>query len=356
MKQYGFEDKLIDIEPYIPGEQSESPGLIKLNTNENPFPPSPAVGAALAAFDADELLRYPSPDARELRAAVAEYHGVSAGRVFVGNGSDEVLACAFRAFFNARLPVVFPDITYSFYPVWCRLFGIPYREIPLDDDFRIRAEGYAEPNGGVVLCNPNAPTSIGESAAFIEGIVRSNQSSVVIADEAYGEFGGESALGLTEKYANLLVTRSFSKARSLAGLRIGYAVGSELLIGRLTAVKDSFNSYTTDRVAIAAGVAALKDEAYYRAKLVELTALRDTYAALFRERGFAVADSKTNFLFMRHESRKAADLYRWLKEKNILVRYFAKPRIDDYLRVTVGTDEQMGVLADALEECVRGEA
>ncbi|MDR1067761.1 MAG: aminotransferase class I/II-fold pyridoxal phosphate-dependent enzyme, partial [Clostridiales Family XIII bacterium] len=244
MKHYGFEDNLIDIEPYIPGEQSESPGLIKLNTNENPFPPSPAVAAALANFDADELLRYPSPDARELKAALAEYHGVNAERVFIGNGSDEVLAFAFRAFFNARLPVLFPDITYSFYPVWCWLFGIAYNEVPLDDDFRVCANDYAKPNGGIVICNPNAPTSIGEGAACIEAIVRENPGSVIIADEAYVEFGGESVLGLTEKYANLVVTRSFSKARSLAGLRIGYAVGSELLTAKLTAVKDSFNSYT----------------------------------------------------------------------------------------------------------------
>ncbi|MDR2611176.1 MAG: aminotransferase class I/II-fold pyridoxal phosphate-dependent enzyme [Clostridiales Family XIII bacterium] len=348
MASAGFTDKLINIEPYIPGEQSASPGLIKLNTNENPFPPSPAVSAAIARVSGDELARYPAPDADKLCGALAEYYGVARERVFAANGSDEVLAFAFRAFFNAELPVLFADVTYTFYPVWCRLFGIPYGEVPLTADFRIDAGGYLRENGGIVISNPNAPTSLAEDSSLIESIVRRNQGSVVIIDEAYAEFGAQSALPLTEKYENLLVTRTFSKSRALAGLRIGYAIGSTKLIDTLATVKNAFNSYTLDHVAIAAGVASLADDAYYRAKIEELTAIRDTYAELLRGLGFEVLPGKTNFLFIRHPDINAADLSAYLAEKNILVRHFKTPRIEEYLRVTVGTEGQMRAFTDAV--------
>jgi histidinol-phosphate aminotransferase len=352
MASYGFESKLINIEPYIPGEQSNSPGLIKLNTNENPFPPAPVVGAVVTGFTARELIRYPSPDASELKSALANYYRVDSGRVFVGNGSDEVLALAFRAFFNSPLPVLFPDITYSFYPVWCRLFNIRYETQALDENFRISTDDYLKPNGGIVICNPNAPTSLGEKNNFIEYIINENRNSVVIVDEAYAEFSSEntSAIPLTEKYDNLIVTRSFSKSRSLAGLRIGYSIGGKLLTKKLTAVKDSFNSYTLDRIAIAGGVASLSDKKYYMEALDKLLAVREKYATAYRGLGFMVFDSETNFLFMKHDIMKAENIYRALAERNILVRHFANPRIENWLRVSVGTDEQMAELNEALQE------
>jgi histidinol-phosphate aminotransferase len=354
MTSAGFTNNLIHIEPYIPGEQSASPGLIKLNTNENPFPPSPAVAAAIAAASAAELTRYPPPDAGGLRDALAGYYGVGRENVFVGNGSDEVLAFAFRAFFNSERPLLFADVTYSFYPVWCRLFGIPYEEVPLGADFRMEAAGYSRENGGIVICNPNAPTSLAGSLSFIESVVSGNSGSVVIVDEAYAEFGAESAIGLTAKYENLIVTRSFSKSRALAGLRIGYAIGSKRLTDALDAVKNAFNSYTLGRVEIAAGIASLADEAYYRAKIGELTGIRDAYAETLRGLGFEVPGSETNFLFIKHRTARAADIYAHLAAGNILVRHFAKPRTDDYLRVTVGTEAQMRAFADAVRDYLGG--
>jgi histidinol-phosphate aminotransferase len=352
MTSYGFESKLINIEPYIPGEQSDSPGLIKLNTNENPFPPAPVVGAVVTSFTARELALYPPPDAEKLRRALARYYGVSPDTVFVGNGSDEVLAFAFRAFFNSPLPVLFPDITYSFYPVWCRLFNIRYETQMLDENFRIVSDDYLKPNGGIVICNPNAPTSLAEKKNFIEHIVNENRNSVVIVDEAYAEFsaGNTSAIPLTEKYENLLVTRTFSKSRSLAGLRIGYSIGGKLLTEKLDAVKNSFNSYTLNRIAMEGAVASLSDKKYYAKTIEEIVAIRDKYTDVYRGLGFTVLGGAANFLFMKHDRVKAGEIYRALAERNILVRHFANPRTENWLRVTVGTDEQMAELAEALRE------
>jgi histidinol-phosphate aminotransferase len=347
-----WRDNLIDIEPYKAGEQIRAPGLIKLNTNEDPHPLPLGVRDAVAGFQADDLIRYPDPDAGKFVGAVASHVGVAEDMVIAGNGSDEILAFAFRAFFNSGKPVLFPDITYSFYPVWCKLFGIPYEEAPLTEDFRIRAGDYERGNGGVVIANPNAPTGISEGAKFVSRLLESNPGVVVIVDEAYFGFGAPTALPLLGKYDNLFIVRTLSKSHSLAGLRLGFGVGCPELISAVKAVKNSFNSYTVDSFAETVGAAAVADEPLYNERAERLVRVRDSFTASMRERGFTVYDSSANFVFMTHPRADAGDMYRWLKERGILVRWFDKPRIADHLRVTIGLEEEMDALSQAITEYI----
>jgi histidinol-phosphate aminotransferase len=353
---HNWRDNLITIEPYTAGEQRSAPGLIKLNTNENPFPPSPAVRAAAGAFDADALALYPDPDARGLICAFAQKEGVSEDRIIAGNGSDEILAFAFRAFFNADRPVLFPDITYSFYPVWCELFGIPYEEVPLREDFHADANDYARGAGGcggVVLANPNAPTGIAEGEGFFRKVIESNPGSVVIVDEAYVDFGARSVLPLIKEYDNLFVVRTLSKSRSLAGLRLGFGYGSPELVSAVKTVKNSFNSYTVGSFAQAVGAAAAGDETYYAERTERLLRVRESFTDALRRLGFVVADSSANFVFVTHPNIVAEDLCRWLGDRDILVRWFARPRIENHLRVTIGREEEMDALLAALREYLK---
>ncbi|MCR5824844.1 MAG: histidinol-phosphate transaminase [Lachnospiraceae bacterium] len=345
-----WENNVRTVEPYVPGEQPSFPDMIKLNTNENPYPPAPGVAAVLKGFDTDVLRRYPKPDAHELAEQLAKEYNVGFNNVFVGVGSDDVLGTAFLTFFKGRLPILFPDITYSFYPVWAELYGIPYETPAVDEDFRIRKEDYYQMNGGIVIANPNAPTTIAEPLSFIEDIVRHNADSVVIVDEAYIDFGGESALELTKKYENLLVVRTFSKSRSMAGMRIGFAIGSEKLISYMMAVRNSYNSYTMTTLSILCGAESLKDRGYFTKTVERIKETRKRSVPELEKLGFKVLDSSANFLFVSHEKAAAKEIFEKLKEKHIFVRYFAKPRIDNYLRITVGTDEEMDRLFAALRE------
>ena len=334
--------------PYTPGEQPDRPKMIKLNTNENPYPPAPGVEKAVREFQTDCLRLYPDPKASALVEALAERCQVKKEQIFVGVGSDDVLALAFMTFFNSEKPVLFPDITYSFYDVWAGLFRIPYQTVPLDPQFRICAEDYEIPNGGVVFPNPNAPTGELESLALIEHILQHNQDVIVIVDEAYIDFGGTSALPLLNQYENLLIVQTFSKSRSLAGMRIGYAFGSETLIRYLNNVKYSFNSYTMNQLTLTAGAAALREEAYFKKTIHKIIATRERVKEEFQKLGFLFGDSQSNFLFVTHPDVHAQKLFEALKEEHIYVRYFNKPRIDNYLRITIGTDEEMDVLLDVL--------
>jgi len=341
--------------PYVSGEQPAS-GSLKLNTNENPYPPAPGVLRALSGFDGERLRLYPKQDGGALREAIASRHGVGTENVFVGNGSDEVLAFAFRACFGfgRERPVLFPDVTYSFYPVWCDFFGIPYEAVPVREDFRPAAADYARPSGGVVVCDPNAPTGVAEGEEFLDMILEGNGGgSVVIVDEAYADFAGaeSSAIPRTAGTSNLLVTRSFSKGRSLAGLRLGYAVGDARLIDALAATKDSFNSYPISAPAETLGMAALADEEYYRAVVDSIVRTRDETAIRLRALGFGVPDSAANFVFAGCGSaRRARAIYEFLREGGVFVRYFDMPRIDDHLRISIGTPEDMDALFSRLEE------
>lgn len=334
---------LRDIKPYVPGEQSKEKNIVKINANENPYPPSPEAIKAINEFDCNRLRFYPDANALEFKKALAEFYGVSVENVFLGNGSDDVLALSFQAFFNSDKPIAYPDITYSFYPVWCRLFNIPYKNYPLDDNFRINPEDYKEQNGGVVIPNPNAPTSLGEGREFIERIMEYNKDSVVIIDEAYVDFGGYSSVELTKKYENLLITGTFSKSRSLAGMRIGYAIGSKTLISVLEAVKNSYNSYTLNSVSMAAGTAAIKDRAYFESTVSRVIATRQRVAEELRALGFTVLNSQTNFLFATHNAISIKDYFEWLKAQKVFIRYFNLPRINNYVRITIGTDDEMNI-------------
>ena len=345
-----FLKRLRRIDPYVPGEQPQSDDIIKLNANENPYPPAPGVQQALRDFDASRLALYPDANGKALKTALANRFGVKPSQVFLGNGSDDVLALAFQSFFCSDEPVLYPDITYSFYPVWCDLFCIPYETVPLDENFCVNIRDYDRPNGGIVLPNPNAPTGRGVSLAFLEDLLQHNADCVVIIDEAYVDFGAQSAVPLIEKYENLLVVQTMSKSRSLAGLRIGYALGSETLIATLEAVKNSYNSYTMDAVALAAGEAAVADEAYFQETCCKVVATRERTADALRGLGFVVPPSLTNFLFVTHPDKNASDIFAALRERGIFIRYFKLPRIDNYLRITVGTDEQMDRLIDALRD------
>lgn len=336
-----WKKNLRDIEPYVPGEQSKDRDIVKINANENPYPPSPKAVEALKNFDTDRLRFYPQANATALKQAIADFYGVKAENVFVGNGSDDVLALAFQAFFNGDKPIAYPDITYSFYPVWCRLLGIEYVNYPLDEDFRINVEDYKAENGGVVIPNPNAPTSIGEGREFVERLMEYNQDSVVIIDEAYCDFGGVSSVPLISKYENLLVTGTFSKSRSLAGMRIGFAIGSKTLIDTLEAVKNSYNSYTVDALSIAMGIEAMKDVEYFNETISKIIATRTRVTEELRLLGFEVLDSQTNFIMATHKDYDMKEMFEYLKENKIFIRYFNQPRINKYVRITIGTDEEM---------------
>jgi histidinol-phosphate aminotransferase len=336
--------------PYVPGEQPRIERLIKLNTNENPYPPSPKVIAAIAAENDERLRLYPDPQSLRLTEALASYHGVAPQEVFVGNGSDEVLAHAFQAFFQQDKPILMPAISYSFYKVYCRLFGIEADLLPLDADMRIDTAAYGAPCGGVVLANPNAPTGIALSLSEIEQILRAQPERVVLVDEAYVDFGAESAIDLVARYPNLLVVQTFSKSRALAGLRVGFAIGQRHLIEGLERVKDSFNSYPLGRLAVAGAVASLEDQAYFQARRAQLMATRERLAGQLSALGFTVLTSSTNFLFVSHGRQHAADLAQALRLRAILVRHFSTPEIVNYLRITIGTDEECEQLRSALAE------
>ncbi len=349
-----WEKNVRRVVPYTPGEQPKIADIIKLNTNENPYPPSPKVIEALhmAADMTDALRRYPDPTADELVSAIAEMYHMPKDQVFVGVGSDDVLAMSFMAFFNGEEPILFPDITYSFYDVWADEFRIPYETIPLDENFTIRPEDYQRKNGGIIFPNPNAPTGALMALSEVERIIRANPDSVVIVDEAYIDFGGSSALPLVDRYENLLVVQTFSKSRSLAGMRIGYAFGSKKLIGYLNDVKYSFNSYTMNVPTIKAGAAAVKDEAYFRKITAKITATRERASERFKALGFQFAPSMANFLFVTHPQLDAAQLFSELKQEKIFVRYFPAERTRQYLRITIGTDEEMDSLLAFLERKV----
>ena len=337
--------------PYVPGEQPQRK-VIKLNTNENPYPPAPGVKKALEEFNEDCLRLYPDPDCMKLRTILADYYEVAPENVFVGVGSDDVLSVAFMTFFNSDKPLLFPDITYSFYSVWADLYKIPYEKIPVGDDFKINASDYYKENGGVIFANPNAPTAIYENLEFVEDIVKNNQDVIVIVDEAYIDFGGESALKLTKKYDNLLVVQTFSKSRSMAGTRIGFAIGNPELIKAMNDVKFSINSYTLNQNSLYIGGEAVKDDEYFKETVSKIVNTREKTMAKLKEMGFEGTESKTNFLFVKHETMSASEIFENLKEKDIFVRYFKTARIDNYLRITIGTDEEMEMLIKALEEIV----
>jgi len=336
-----WEKNIRRVTPYTPGEQPNKPNMIKLNTNENPYPPAPGVQRAIEEFQMDSLRLYPDPKASSLVNALSEYYHVKPEQIFVGVGSDDVLAMIFLTFFNSDKPILFPDITYSFYPVWADEFRIPYQTIPLDLEFRIVKEDYRIENGGVIFPNPNAPTALALDIGDIEDVVRHNQDVIVVIDEAYVDFGAESALPLIEKYDNLLVVQTFSKSRSMAGMRIGFAVGHPELIRYLNDVKYSFNSYTMNQTSLKYGVEAVKDQEYFCETVDKIIQTREHAKEVLHKMGFSFPDSKANFLFITHPEYSAKELFEALRSENIYVRYFDKPRIDNYLRVTIGTEQQM---------------
>ncbi len=338
------------IDPYVPGEQPQDKKYIKLNTNESPYPPSPKVIEAIRKAANEDLRLYPDPECDKLREAIAQSSGLKKEQVFVGNGSDEVLAFSYMAFFTSKKPILFPDITYSFYPVYSKLFGIDYVPVPLDEEFNIPVEAFLKDNGGIIISNPKAPTAKFMALEEIERILKNNMEQVVIIDEAYIDFGGESAVCLIDKYPNLLVIQTLSKSRCLAGLRIGFALGNVELIEGINRIKNSFNSYTVDRLALAGAIEAIKDEEYFKEVTQKVINTRETTILRLKEIGFSVIDSKANFVFITHPSVKAELIYSMLKEKGILVRYFKKPRIDNYLRVSIGTDEEMESFIKAIKE------
>ena len=347
----GFKDNLRKIAPYIPGEQPKDVSkVIKLNTNENPYPASPGAEEIACNLRDDKMRLYPPTDAGKLSRAIAKYYGVPEKNTFVGVGSDDVLATAFIACFNSDKPILFPDVTYSFYDVWAELYKIPYKTVPLDDDFKIVKEDYLQENGGIVIANPNAPTSINLPLEDVEFIIKNNPDSVVIVDEAYVDFGGESAIPLLKKYDNLMVVQTFSKSRSMAGMRIGYAFASDAIIQAMNDVKFSINSYTMNYPAVEMGVAAIDDEEYYKATIAKIVKTREKAVKELKKRDFTVLDSKTNFLFISHKRVKALKLFADLKNRGIFVRHWDKPRIGNFLRVTVGTDAHMKKLYETLDE------
>jgi len=339
--------------PYVPGEQPQVPNLVKLNTNENPYPPSPRVVAAIAdelANAGDRLRLYPDPGAQALRQAIAARHKLRPQQVFVGNGSDEVLAHAFLALLKQEQPILFPDLTYTFYPVYCRLYDIAWQTMPVDENLAIRVDDYAVPNGGIILANPNAPTGCALELAEVETLLLRNTQSVVVVDEAYVDFGAESALALVDRHPNLLVVQTFSKSRALAGLRVGFAVGHADLIEALERVKNSFNSYPLDRLAMAGALAALADEAYFEKTRQAVIRSREGLRSSLLTLGFEVLPSAANFILIRHPQRDAGTLFAALRQRGIIVRHFRLPRIEQHLRVTIGSDAQCQALLEALRE------
>lgn len=348
-----WEENVRKVIPYTPGEQPNQPDMIKLNTNENPYPPAPGVEKALKEMDMDAMRLYPDPAAYDLVHAIAQMYSLKDEQVFVGVGSDDVLAMSFLTFFNSEKLVLFPDITYSFYDVWADLFKIPYERPALDENFHIKKEDYFRENGGVIFPNPNAPTGVEMQLEDVEEIIRHNQDVIVIVDEAYVDFGGKSALPLIEKYDNLLVVQTFSKSRSLAGMRIGFACGNEKLIKYLNDVKYSFNSYTMDRTALAAGVAAVKDQAYFQETCNKIIETREWTKKELKALGFSFQDSVSNFIFAAHETCPAEKIFEALREKHIYVRYFPKGRTNNFLRITIGTQEEMQTFINVLKDYLK---
>lgn len=345
-----WEDNVLKTVPYTAGEQPRKASMIKLNTNECPYGPAPGVARAAAELNADVLRLYPDPDCTMLVEALAEYYKVRPEQIFVGVGSDDVLALSFLTFFHSGRPILFPDVTYSFYDVWAGLYGIPYQTCALDGQWHIRAEDYRQPNGGIIFPNPNAPTGLAENLVTVREILEANRGSVVIVDEAYVDFGGESALKLLDEFDNLLVVRTFSKSRSLAGLRIGFAVGNESMIRYLKDVKFSFNSYTMNLPALVLGTEAVKDEAYFRDTVGKIIHTRERVKGELRKLGFHFPDSSANFIFASHSRVSAGELFEALRARDIYVRHWDKPRIGNYLRITVGTDEEMDSLLQFLRQ------
>lgn len=344
-----FDNNIRRVTPYVPGEQPQTADKIKLNTNENPYPPAPGVARAIRELDHDTFRLYPDPSAKLLIDALSSYYQVGSDQVFVGIGSDDVLAMCFLTFFNSEKPLLFPNITYSFYKVWAELYKIPYETPELKPDFRLESADYYRPNGGVIFPNPNAPTSRYEELDTVRDILDHNADSIVIVDEAYIDFAGPSAIKLLPEYENLLVVQTFSKARSMAGMRIGYCIGSPYLIACLNSVKYSFNSYTLNWPAIYYGTEAVKDVAYFNETIGKIKATRSRSAEIFRELGFVFTEPAGNFLFVTHPDYHAVDIFRYLREHSIFVRHFDTPELNEYLRITVGTDEQM----DRLFDCIR---
>ena len=351
-----WNDKIKEIEPYVPGEQPKDKKYIKLNTNENPYSPSKKVIEKIKSMNLEDLKLYPDPDVSELRKVIAEYFSqkiderITKEQIFVGNGSDEVLALIFMTFFNKGDKVYYPDITYSFYPVYADLFDLKEVKIPLNKNFEIEIDKYFGVDGHIIITNPNAPTSIALKLEEVEEIVKKNPNQLVVVDEAYIDFGAESAVKLVNKYDNVLVVQTFSKSRSFAGMRLGYAIGSENIIEGLNRLKFSFNSYTIDRISIEAGIESFKNDDYFvkiNAKIIET---REKTVKKLKELEFKVLNSSANFIFISHNKVFAGDLYKQLKDNGILVRYFAKDRIDNYLRVTIGTDEEMEIFIEKLEK------
>ena len=353
-----WSDKIKEIEPYTPGEQPKDKKYIKLNTNENPYPPSAKVIEKIKSMNLEDLKLYPDPDVMELAKVIAEYFSnkindkVTHKQVFIGNGSDEVLAFIFMTFFNAEDKVYYPDITYSFYPVYADLFNVKEVKIPLNDSFEIEIQKYFGLDGHIIIANPNAPTSIALKLDEIEEIVKNNPNQLIIVDEAYVDFGAESAVKLINKYDNVLVVQTFSKSRSMAGIRLGYALGCKSIIEGLNRLKFSFNSYTIDRISIVAGIESFKDNEYFEKTNAKIIQTREKTSEKLKKLGFKVLNSSANFIFISYKDVYAGDLYKQLKENGVLVRYFSKDRIDNYLRVTIGTDEEMGTFIEKLEEII----
>ena len=353
MRMSKWEENVRKVVPYTPGEQPKRQNMIKLNTNENPYPPAPGVSEALRHFQTDRLRLYPDPKVSDLVHAIAGFYQVSDEQVFTGVGSDDVLAMVFMTFFNSQKPILFPDITYSFYDVWAELFRIPYEQIPLKEDFTLEVQDYKRECGGIVIANPNAPTGEQLSLSAIEEIVAANPEVIVVVDEAYIDFGGESALPLIERYDNVIVVQTFSKSRAMAGSRIGYAISNAKVIKYLNDVKYSFNSYTMDSVTIALGVESVKDRAYLEEMTAKIIATREWTKEELKKLGFVFGDSKSNFIFAKHPSVGAMEIFNALREQDIYVRHFSKPeRINEYLRISIGTDEEMRIFVDAVKKIV----
>ena len=348
-----WENYVRKVVPYVPGEQPRQENIIKLNTNENPYPPAPGVIRALKELNTDKLRKYPDPSCKILVDAIANYYGLNSNQVFVGVGSDDVLAMIFMTFFNSKTPILFPDITYSFYDVWADMLRIPYQVKPLDNNFNIVKEDYYGQNGGIIFPNPNAPTGIEMSLCDIEDIIRHNQDVIVVIDEAYIDFGGVSALPLIEKYDNVIIVQTFSKSRSMAGMRIGYAMANEKLIKYINDVKYSFNSYTMNETALVLGTEAIKDVAYFEETRKRIIDTREWTKEELRKLGFSFGDSKSNFIFAKHDTIPAKELFEALKEVGIFVRYFNKNRIDNYLRISIGTEEEMCKLIEFFEKYIK---
>lgn len=347
-----WEEYVRKVLPYVPGEQPQGTHMIKLNTNENPYPPAPGVARALREFDTDRLRLYPDPTGKALVDAIAENYGLNPEQVFAGVGSDDVLAMIFMTFFNSKTPILFPDITYSFYDVWADMLRIPYEQKALDENFRIRKEDYYGENGGIIFPNPNAPTGVLMELSEIEDIIAHNRDVIVVVDEAYIDFGGQSALPLIDRYDNLLVVQTFSKSRSMAGMRIGYAMGNKTLIRYINDVKYSFNSYTMNQTALALGVEAIRDREYFEETREKIIATREWTKQALRELGFSFEDSMSNFIFATHTSVHAKELFEALRKENIYVRHFSQKRIDNYLRISIGTMEEMKALVTVLKRLI----